>query len=268
MGSSVRARRSAAGPGHRPLRPPTHTADEIAALSLTPESSHFITGNGLAQRCRYVLNWDVLHVNEEVENNWWFCRPEWLDYFFEELVPKDSFVLFTTNSDISIGPRFASNMNRRNQLVAWFGANIAVHRPNLFAFPLGISDPHWPHGDGTVLKAVQDAVIERTTLVDAGFDPEMNPVERRRCLDQTGFAPAPQKPFAEYLKDLRASYFCLSPGGDGIDTHRTWEALYLGTVPVVTRSVLAEQHPDLPMVVLDDWASSRRLRSHRSCTRN
>ena len=97
-------------------------------------------------------------------------------------------------------------------------------------------------------------MIERTTLVDAGFDPEMNPVERRRCLDQTGFAPAPQKPFAEYLKDLRASYFCLSPGGDGIDTHRTWEALYLGTVPVVTRSVLTEQHPDLPMVVLDDWA--------------
>ena len=63
-------------------------------------------------------------------------QTEWLDYFFEELVPKDSFVLFTTNSDISIGPRFASNMNRRNQLVAWFGANIAVHRPNLFAFPL------------------------------------------------------------------------------------------------------------------------------------
>ena len=68
----------------------------------------------------------------------------------------------------------------------------------------------------------------------------MNPVERRRCLDQTGFAPAPQKPFAEYLKDLRASYLCLSPAGDGIDTHRTWESLYLGTVPVVTRSVLTE----------------------------
>lgn len=240
--------------GHRPLRPPTHTADQIAALSLTPESSDFITGNGLAQHCRYVLNWDVLQVNEEVENNWWFCRPEWLDYFFGELAPKDSFVLFTTNSDIPIGPRAAANMDRRNQLVSWFGANIAVNRPNLFAFPLGISDPHWPHGDGAVLKSVQGAVIERTTLVDASFDPDMNPVERRRCLDQTGFAPAPQKPFAEYLKDLRASYFCLSPAGDGIDTHRTWESLYLGTVPVVTRSVLTEQHPDLPMVVLDDWA--------------
>jgi len=237
----------------RPLRPPIHTAEQIAGLNLTPECSDFITGNGLAQHCRYVLNWDALHVNEDVENNWWFCRPEWLDYFFRELAPQDSFVLFTSNSDASIDARAAANMDGQDQLVAWFGANIAVNRTNLFAFPLGISDPHWPHGDGALLKSVQGAMIERTTLVDAGFDPDVNPVERRRCLDQTGFEPTPQKPLAEYLEDLRASHFCLSPAGDGIDTHRTWEALYLGTVPVVTRSVLTEQHPDLPMVVLDDW---------------
>ena len=238
----------------RPLQPPIHTAEQVAALSLTPETSDFITGNGLAQHCRYVLNWDALYVNEQVENNWWFCRPEWLDFFFQKLAPKDSFVLFTSNSDAPIGPSAAAKMDLRDQLVAWFGTNVVVERPNLFAFPLGISDPHWPHGDGAVLKSVQGAMIERTNLVDAGFDLDKNPVQRRRCLDQTGFAPSPQKAFAEYLEDLRASYFCLSPAGDGIDTHRTWEALYLGTVPVVTRSVFTEQHPDLPMVVLDDWA--------------
>ena len=33
-----------------------------------------------------------------------------------------------------------------------------------------------------------------------------------------------------------------------------WEALYLGTVPVVTRSLLTDRHPELPLVVLDKWS--------------
>lgn len=238
----------------RPLRPPIHSADEIAALSLTPETSDFITGNGLAQQCRYVLNWDALSINEEADNNWWFCRPEWLSYFFRTLAPSERFVLFSHNSESLIDPSIAANLARQHQLVAWFGANVAVHRPNLFAFPLGISDPHWPHGDSAALKKWQSTTIERTTLFDANFDPHANPVERQYCIAQTGLVPGPQKPFTKYLRDLRTSCFCLSPAGVGIDTHRTWEALYLGTIPVVTRSVLTEQHPDLPMVVLDDWA--------------
>ena len=36
--------------------------------------------------------------------------------------------------------------------------------------------------------------------------------------------------------------------------HRTWEALSVRTVPVVTRSLVTEHHPDLPLVVLDSWA--------------
>ena len=44
-----------------------------------------------------------------------------------------------------------------------------------------------------------------------------------------------------------------------MDTHRVWEALYLRTIPVVTRTVLTDQHPDVPMIVLDDWADFRRV---------
>jgi hypothetical protein len=64
----------------------------------------------------------------------------------------------------------------------------------------------------------------------------------------------PRRPFPAYLEHVRSSYFAICPNGNGIDSHRVWEALYLGTVPVVTRSVLTEQHPELPMVVLDDWS--------------
>jgi hypothetical protein len=50
--------------------------------------------------------------------------------------------------------------------------------------------------------------------------------------------------------------FAACPRGNGIDTHRVWEALYLGVVPVVERSPSVEHFAaqGLPMVVVDGWS--------------
>ena len=41
-----------------------------------------------------------------------------------------------------------------------------------------------------------------------------------------------------YYKKVAAHKFVVAPRGNGIDTHRLWEALYLGCVPVVGKSAL------------------------------
>ena len=54
--------------------------------------------------------------------------------------------------------------------------------------------------------------------------------------------------------DVMKNYkFILSPPGAGEDTHRTWEALYIGTIPIVKKSNLNELYEDLPVLVIDDW---------------
>ena len=40
-------------------------------------------------------------------------------------------------------------------------------------------------------------------------------------------------PFTEYADDIMKSYFVLCPRGNGLDTHRAWEAYYLDSIPVV-----------------------------------
>ena len=45
----------------------------------------------------------------------------------------------------------------------------------------------------------------------------------------------------------------LAPPGRGVDTHRLWEALYLGCVPVVARSSLDSIYADLPVLIVKDW---------------
>jgi hypothetical protein len=49
--------------------------------------------------------------------------------------------------------------------------------------------------------------------------------------------------------------FELSPRGNGLDCFRTWEALLLGTIPIVRTSTLDPlyEDEDLPVVIIRDW---------------
>ena len=59
--------------------------------------------------------------------------------------------------------------------------------------------------------------------------------------------------YARYLTSILEHKFVLCPEGNGVDTHRLWETLYLGRIPIVTRSVVTEAFASLPMVILDSW---------------
>lgn len=47
--------------------------------------------------------------------------------------------------------------------------------------------------------------------------------------------------------------FVVCPPGNGRDTHRVWEVLALGSIPIVVSSRLDALYTDLPIVILDDW---------------
>ena len=46
--------------------------------------------------------------------------------------------------------------------------------------------------------------------------------------------------------------FWLSPRGNGIDCHRTWEALYLDVIPIVWNSSLNVLYENLPVLIIND----------------
>jgi len=48
--------------------------------------------------------------------------------------------------------------------------------------------------------------------------------------------------------------FVVSPHGNGLDCHRTWESLVLGNIVIVKRSSLDPLYQGLPVVIVDDWA--------------
>ena len=57
----------------------------------------------------------------------------------------------------------------------------------------------------------------------------------------------------EYLTDLRSHKFVISPAGRGLDTHRTYESLLMGCIPIIRRSGIVFAYEDLPVLVVDNW---------------
>jgi hypothetical protein len=48
--------------------------------------------------------------------------------------------------------------------------------------------------------------------------------------------------------------FVISPHGNGLDCHRTWEALALGCIPIVKSSPLDPMFAGLPVWIVKDWS--------------
>jgi hypothetical protein len=48
--------------------------------------------------------------------------------------------------------------------------------------------------------------------------------------------------------------FVISPHGNGLDCHRTWESICLGCIPIVKTSVLDDLYDGLPVLIVQDWS--------------
>jgi hypothetical protein len=51
----------------------------------------------------------------------------------------------------------------------------------------------------------------------------------------------------KFLQQLREHKFTFCPRGNGIDTHRLWETLYMGGIPIVENAIALEEFNDLPI---------------------
>jgi hypothetical protein len=73
------------------------------------------------------------------------------------------------------------------------------------------------------------------------------------CSRQSWVTVANKEPFDWYIDNIYHHPFVICPEGNGIDTHRTWECLYMGTVPIEKRNINNQFYTDLPIMFVDDW---------------
>jgi hypothetical protein len=189
-----------------------------------------------------------------------FCKIDFLQEIFDKLHDnKHRHVLITHNSDIPVD---YEKWNARPPCIKkWFAQNCKVVHEDLIPIPIGLQRPKGGvlSGDYPAIQAQTAQPKDIINLVYMNHTDKTNPLEREPITRNWGRMKyvthqPPVISFKGFLKMVHSHDFVLSPQGNiECDAHRTWEAIYLGTIPIVKRSVFIEFFSDLPMLIVDNW---------------
>jgi hypothetical protein len=201
------------------------------------------------------------------------------------------YVLITTCNDDFCVPYIhypCQNNDIKNQtdklleypnLIKWFTKNPCIAHPKLSAIPLG---PKWQYESRLFFGEDKKPIIN--TLNKYCLTPQIYFKDKNLKIDllyfnfektnyqsfikshqdirgkletmflEKHFIKNKSCKFEKYLRDLITHKFCLCPPGRGVDTHRIWETLMVGTIPIMISSELDHLFEKLPVIILSDWS--------------
>ena len=201
-----------------------------------------------------------------------FLKSNYLDKFFKEIHPLIPFpyILVTHNSDDSSPGNYMQELEG-SKIIAWFGQNVSISHTKLHPIPIGVANRCWPHGNIHIIRNQQQLInhLPKNFLLYMNFSvPEntsapLTPSETAYLLERQAVnnlfkrknycTTSPIKEYSQYLIDLAKSKFVLCPHGNGLDSHRTWESLLMGAIPIVKESSLDPMYEDLPVLIVKNW---------------
>jgi hypothetical protein len=188
-----------------------------------------------------------------------FCYTDCI-HAFRELLPRlqNDFILVTHNSDQNITSEVVDILEHP-KLRFWHAQNVLLNHPKLGGIPIGVANSMWRHGDVAAVGRVIASSIPKTNDFYFYFRVYTNTEARALCkdtLEKKGLQFGSVAPnFESYLRNMASHKYAICPPGNGIDSHRIWEALYIGVIPVCLRSIFTEKvNRRFPIILLDSWA--------------
>lgn len=207
-------------------------------------------------------NWDLVYVNNDlvkspVKQNHIETGAVDLYPILEKMKNPFSLVLHSNDSPFEEEDlRYFSISNCKKI----YAQNVQTTHPNLIPLPIGLGNSCWPYGDLSAFEGIE-VTENKTKEIYFNFTVEggCRDVKRPDCFKRCTELEIPwieNKNQKEYLKDLSQYKFIVSPEGNGIDCHRTWEALYLKVIPIVDKNITTEYFSKFfPMVLVEDWSN-------------
>lgn len=154
-------------------------------------------------------------------------------YILSRISPHVKLVLYLHNSD----HKLESIIENKN-VVRVYSQNPSITHPSVRLLPIGVANSMFRHGNLLELYNVMSNEYKNRKTKDVYIN--INPATynyRQVVIDefQKGGVIMSKSgiPFKEYLEELSKHNFCLCVRGNGYDTHRFWESLYVKTVPVI-----------------------------------
>lgn len=179
--------------------------------------------------------------------------------------PGRSFTVLTHNSDYPASPARLSLMPA--SVRRWWAVNVIVADERVTAIPLGVANPCWPHGQFVEITLRQDRPAPDQNRVLVRHWTKTNIRDRLACSCQfigkpwatvAVFDRADQRvPFGDWIREIADHRFVACPVGNGPDTHRLWETLYMRRIPIVLATCRALRpfvNLGLPIAAAAEWS--------------
>ena len=193
-----------------------------------------------------------------------FCKLDYTDKLFNFIkFSNKNYILITHNSDYGINVDIFNE--KPTSIKKWFGQNVNYYHQDLINIPIGLENeirnpPAIPRVDykwfKRNLKLFQDT--KKKSIVYCNWNPETSP-SRNNIINDLKNNQIPieieddRLNHKNYCKKLSQYKFVLCPPGNGVSTHRFWETLYLGSIPIVINHRIYKDYT-LPMIRLNKWS--------------
>ncbi|MFA6158115.1 MAG: hypothetical protein WC763_00600 [Candidatus Paceibacterota bacterium] len=233
-------------------------------MGMRPTSYPYISGDGFRSLAGHIHEAGRTFRPEDVRRgDIVFVESALIGTYFSTLHPRieNPYTLITHNGDANIGASEAARID--DKIIRWFAQNVLVKHPKLIPVPIGLENArHAGTGRASVMRRASQHIPKKNGRILAAFTAHTNPKARERALDELRANPLAdiregRMPQRDYLDTLKTYGYVASPPGNGEDCHRTWEALYVGTVPIVQPSVCVEYFRSLgiPVIITQSWKS-------------
>lgn len=231
-------------------------------LNLHPSSYPYISGDTFRAYADHIHSNDKpLQTTAVRKNDVVFVDSANAVSYFKYFHPRitNPYILITHNATLNTDESFVQYID--DKIIHWFAKNGLFEHPKFTPLPLGLENKSY-YGSGipTDFKRFRRKMVSKKNRILYKFNTSTNTEEREpvlQTLQSHPFADTHQDWLAPnaYLKRLQTYAFVCSPPGKGEDCHRTWEAMYLGVIPIVKKTPLTVsfEKTGLPMVLLDSW---------------
>ena len=212
-----------------------------------------------------------------------FTSSRWRGFDWEDIrqTTTTGQVLVIGHDDTLITGEMLMEIQRIHSFKAIFASNLDPSaRPldNVFDLPLGIpnnerqSRTHIVQADQSLVRRAWKASAQLGKKLSprlySNFSVRTNPRERQNVLEIVQSLPGVKKGKFQLskggrfrdLRNLASSKLVVCPRGHGLDTHRFWESLLVGAIPIVLAhdhcAIIARSY-GLPHIALSDWEELR-----------
>jgi len=146
---------------------------------------------------------------------------------------------------------------------SWYATNVVYKTDSLIPIPLGIAP--YRNSKSAIIDDFIDLEFQqkKRKFMYLNFNLNTNYFHRTKAIDFArkifDIQLVEDKNYQDYLSSLALHQFSISPWGNGIDTHRFWEALYCGTIPITKSHYIYKTFEGLPMILLPTYKGLNNL---------